>query len=370
MKVLWISNWKESSGYSQASRDWILAADEVGLDIVPRALTITGSKAEVPNRILELEKKSAFGATHVIYHTLPTYISYQFGLENICVCAIETDSIKDTGWVSKLNLMDKVWSISKQGLETFKNSGVTAKLGLLPHATDVRKYQQDYEKINLPILKDIFVFGFVGEFNRRKNLASIVKAFHSEFSANDRVMLLIKSHIPGQSPHKSAEQINQFTQEIKRGLKLYKDESQYRPELVVTDTLSELDMLRLYGSIDALVCASYGEAWCLPAMDAMGMGKAVISNRISGVTDFLTEDIGYLCDNTLEGCFGVMDSLPNLYSTRQNWWDISVEDLKKKMRLCYENKELRHKKAELGINQAYNFSYGMVGQIMKGLLDG
>src|SRR5688500_4390663 len=76
MKIAYISNYRELSGYSSAARDYILAMDEVGLDILPRNINLTGNKLnKIPERLLELEY--GHGPADVcILHTLPSFYEY------------------------------------------------------------------------------------------------------------------------------------------------------------------------------------------------------------------------------------------------------------------------------------------------------
>ena len=58
MKVLYISNYKDGTGWGNAAADYILAMDSVGIDVVCKSITFNGEKGEVDPRILELERKS------------------------------------------------------------------------------------------------------------------------------------------------------------------------------------------------------------------------------------------------------------------------------------------------------------------------
>jgi len=81
MKVLYIGHYKEKSGWGQAARDYILAMDSVGIDVVPRAFKLGNPSAQLPSRLLELEKKSAIGSTICVQHVLPHYMEYNNGFK-------------------------------------------------------------------------------------------------------------------------------------------------------------------------------------------------------------------------------------------------------------------------------------------------
>lgn len=263
VKLLVVSNYEEGTGWSQASIGNILAAHSVGIDVVCRPLTITGNKVDIPPIIKELEKKDLRGVTHCIQHTLPSLYEYKGGIKNIGLYATESDSFVESGWPHRINMMDEGWVICKEQVEASKKSGVKVPIKVLPHAFDTTKYQKNYDKLKLPILKDTFIFYTIAEFSRRKNLAALLKAFHGEFSnPNDPVILLIKTSVPGENSKSAGKILGDFCNSIKGGLKLYNSLDYYRPEIIVTDRLSEEEMCRLHVTCDAFVCPSYNEAWC------------------------------------------------------------------------------------------------------------
>ena len=57
MKVLYIGNYKDGTGWGNACANNILALDAVGVDVVPRAITFNNSNGGCNERILELESK-------------------------------------------------------------------------------------------------------------------------------------------------------------------------------------------------------------------------------------------------------------------------------------------------------------------------
>ena len=110
MKVLYIGVYKDGTGWAHAAQDYILALDAAGIDVVPRAIKQSSLMAEVPDRILELEKKSAHGCNVVIQNVLPHMMEYSGGFEkNIGLYFTETDGYRESSWPGKLSLMDELW---------------------------------------------------------------------------------------------------------------------------------------------------------------------------------------------------------------------------------------------------------------------
>ena len=61
MKVLYIGHYREDTGWAQAARDYILAMDSVGIDVVCRNVTLTQWSEDIPQRIKHLESKNSEG---------------------------------------------------------------------------------------------------------------------------------------------------------------------------------------------------------------------------------------------------------------------------------------------------------------------
>ena len=56
---------------------------------------------------------------------------------------------------------------------------------------------------------------------------------------------------------------------------------------IITEELSEEDMVALYRSVDAFVLPTRGEGWGLPVIQAMSMALPTAATNFSGITDFL-----------------------------------------------------------------------------------
>ena len=55
MKVLYISNYKDGTGWGNAAINNILALDSVGVEVVPRAVTFNTRDNDYPQRLKELD---------------------------------------------------------------------------------------------------------------------------------------------------------------------------------------------------------------------------------------------------------------------------------------------------------------------------
>jgi glycosyltransferase involved in cell wall biosynthesis len=384
VKVLFINNYREITGWANAGRNYILAMDEAGIEVVPRYVNMGGPIAEPVKRIVELEQRDDSGCDVVIQCVLPHLLEYSPHFKkNIALYFTETDSFATSPWAENINMMDEAWVCCEQNRTASLNSNVTVPIQVVPIPCNIEKYEHPYEPLPIPELKDKFVFYFIGEAIKRKNLPALLKAFHTEFDPSEPVALCIKTSLPGISPGQCGEVIQQLCLDIKKNLKLYPDVGAYHKEVVITSPMNEEDLMRLHAMCDCFVCPSYGEAGSIPAFDAMAMGKTPIVTDYTGMIDFVLDEIetgpdgehdivecGCVCFSREEPVFGMIETFDNLYTGRETWQSIHVGHLSEEMRRMYENADARQRCSDNGINAAYQYTYGQIGNQIKGLLDG
>ena len=84
MKVLYIGHYKEFGGWATAAKNYILALDSVGVDVVCRNVTLTRDR-KIDGRLAELEDRSVEGCDICIQHLLPHHlIGTKRFKKNIC----------------------------------------------------------------------------------------------------------------------------------------------------------------------------------------------------------------------------------------------------------------------------------------------
>ena len=373
MKVLYVGCYREGTGWGQAAVDYILAMDSVGIDIVPRAIKLNNKQIELPKRILELESRDSSGSDICIQHVLPHMMDYNSRFKkNIALYATETSNFISSNWHRKINCMDEAWVINEQMVKASKDSGVTIPIHIVPHAADFSKFESGYKKLDIPNIHGDFVFYFVGELNKRKNLEAFVRAFHSEFGTNEPVSILIKSNKHGLNGDQCASQIQTVCNTVKAGLKKHPNISNYKEDLIITDFLSEKDMYRLHRTCNCFVMPSYGEAWCIPAFDAMGFGNTPICTNVGGMADFIGS-AGKLVEGRWEPVYGMVDTFADLFTSEEDWYSVDINHLRKTMRDVYtlhqESDPEYSKMKQQGLLHAFEYSYENIGNQIKDLLN-
>jgi glycosyltransferase involved in cell wall biosynthesis len=378
MKVLFLGVYRDGTGWGHAAIEYILALDAAGVEVVPRAVKLNTVDGEVPDRIVELEKQSAKGCDVVIQNLLPQHMDYDGNFnKNVGLYYSETSHFKNNCWAERLNLMDEAWGSCTQMIEAARESNMFRPMRVIPIPTDPMKYQQQYETLDIPDIKNKFVFYYIGELNRRKNLVALLKAFHLEFRPHEPVELVIKGSVPGLHNEETRKHMIAMCNDVKKHLKLYGGRD-YKNEILISERLTDEQIMQLHASCDCLVAPSYGEAWHIPAFDAMAMGNTPICTDIGGMADFLykeekkvTTRCGWLVDGQPEPVFGMGQdgSFQDLYVGNEEWISVNIRELRKAMRAVYENQEEREKRANNGIARAYEYSHAAIGKQMKSALE-
>jgi len=372
MKVLYISNYKDGTGWGNAATDYILAMDSVGIDVVCRSISFNGEKGEVHPRILELERKSSRHSNVCIQHLLPHMLDYNGRFEkNIALYESETSNFKSSRWTEYINTMDEAWVVNKQMSEASLSSGVESPIRIIPHTFDTSKYDKEYKPLDIPYMdiENKFVFYFIGEAIRRKNIFALIKAFHLEFDVDEPVDLIIKASKGGMSDDDCGKYIKELCDTAKENLKLYPSNDLYKSEFITTGFLDNEKMMRFHKTMDCFVMPSYGEAWCLPAFDAMAMGSTPICTNVGGMSDFLSDGGGTLIDGVLEPAFGMTETFQDLYTGREDCVSINVRKLQKAMRRMYYLASISDSKytnlQKQGREIADKYSYENIGNRIK-----
>jgi len=376
MKVLYIGHYKEFGGWAEAAKNYILALDSVGIDVVCRNVTLTRDK-EISGRLKELEDKSADGCDVCIQHVLPHHLcgSGRFK-KNIAFLASESVSIKHLPWFDFLKQADSLWVPNSCSKKLLEEDNIGIPISVIPHTFDTSKYKKQYETINIPELESNFVFYYIGDMNDRKNLECAVTCFHSEFDRSEDVSLVIKINKFGHAPEELNKIASERIDQIKSRLRLYSDLSRYKRDIIIPNQVPEEALYGLHQQFHCFLCPSHGEAWSIPSFEAMAFGSTPICSKFGGPPEFISDDekTGRCVDGVFSSCKCGDSAFPDLFTGREYWFTPCERQIRQQMRKYYEAyKEnpikytVENKSA--GLNQADQFSYEVIGQLMKDTLN-
>ncbi|MDQ4133777.1 MAG: glycosyltransferase [Actinomycetota bacterium] len=181
-------------------------------------------------------------------------------------------------WVDGCNLMDEVWVPTSFNEETFRTSGVTAPIRVMPLGVDVDYFHPGITGFR-PSSR--FIFLSVFEWGERKGAELLLRAFAEEFKESEQVLLLLSVYNRDPSVDVQAE-VDKL------------DLPSSPPIVVMTNAeFADYQMGALYRSADCFVLPTRGEGWGMPVLEAMACGLPTIATNWSGPADFLHEGVGY-----------------------------------------------------------------------------
>jgi len=364
---------RENSGWGQASRDYLTSLDTISQHwLSARPILLGSPNYKLDDKLKELCIRKTGECDFLIQHCHPFLMSPS-GLvkKNIGLFVTECSHFRNSNWTKHLNLMDEVWVPCKHNQKACIDSGVKVPVKIVHHACDIERYSRSVPQNDVvKELKDEgnFVFYTIGDFNPRKNIETLIRAFHIEFNCNEPVALVIKtSHESCHNGHLKilvSDMINRIINESglrKRG----------RPISIIVDRLSDAALLGLHASADAFVQTSFAESWSIPAFDAMAMGKTPIVPNYSGYLEYIDEGVGYPIPTHIEYGHSLGHSEWNPMGADVEVGRVDLQSLRDIMREVYESGDKREEKAKKGIDKALNFSFKNIGhQMFSHILEG
>lgn len=370
MKVFMIASFGDGSGYSSAAIDYARSLLSAGLDLAIRPLKWNSHKAPLHPDLLPCLTKDPAGADFVIQYGLPHLMEPTDKAINVAMFDWETSKLPSQ-WAKRLREFQVIIVPNKQMLEAVATHNPellkTSYVTVIPHAHDVEKYERNYPP--LPQLKPhrergTHLFYTICEYSRRKNLADLLKSYYLEFSAYDNVHLLVKTYRTGVGDDALMDEVLKFDQGIIDGLRL--NRKALPLTTYITQYLTDEEINRLHLSCNTFVQTSFGEGWSIPAFDAMAFGRTPIVPASTGYLSYVSEGAGKLIPVSVEPCFGMNDSIPDLYAGSQEWWRVSVPHFRAAMREALRGKSSR---ATAGLETAYQFTHSIVGSRIRKVLE-
>jgi hypothetical protein len=252
--------------------------------------------------------------------------------------------------------MDEIWVISENEKDTLLNSGIKVPVRAISQPIDTSYISNMTTSFTLNNYVDkYFKFYTIGEYIQRKNFNDVITAFHLEFDITEPVALIIKTS--SGDPNRLFNSIKDSCTKIKNSLRIGKT---FHEEIIFTHKMPPEQLSAIHNYGDCFISASYGEAFCRPAAEALCNGKYCILSSNIGVNQSIdSED-----HSVIECCaqpvilddpswIGHMD----IYKGNETWYKPSIIDLRKKMRMAFENRPKVDKNKYLE-----RFSYKYIGK--------
>jgi glycosyltransferase involved in cell wall biosynthesis len=267
--------------------------------------------------------------------------------------------------------MDEVWVPNNDLANSLEKDKLNPPIKIIPHCFNIENYTKKYSEINIDYIKNTFKFYYIGDLNDRKNIRSIIRAFHSEFDRSEPVSLIFKIKKFGLSPQETSKFFDSILVEEKKKLRLYKNIDSYIKEIVISENASDEQIYSLHQYGDCFLCPSHGEAWSIPSFEAMAFGNTPICSNFGGPKDFIDKNnvsTGSCIDGVYSICQCEDAAFPDIFTGREYWFQPCEKSVREKMRFYYENKD-KKKNVVAGLTRAKEFSYENIGNKIKEILN-
>jgi GT2 family glycosyltransferase len=324
-EIGWHSIFNFPTGYAISSRELAMALDRQRVHVAykyvygPGTLFPVEEPEQSESHMIKVirSRRPDSRRPQVVYGQGDVFQS-NFGAYQIGFTMLETDRIPEE-WVRQANLMDEVWCPSEFNARSFRASGVTRPIHVIPLGIDPGYFNP---AIQAPRMAEDFTFLSVFEWGERKAPEILLRAFNKEFKARERAILVCKilNVDPG---------IDVFDQVARLNL----DPNGGRIHFSLNHVLPTYQLGVLYRSADCFVLPTRGEGWGMPILEAMACGLPVIATDWSAQCDFMTASNAYPLG--LDRLIPAVAKCPYYQGFR--WADPSFVDLRRLMRHVYQN---------------------------------
>jgi len=275
--IVWHSTVTQPLGYALHSRKMMRALHEARVRVAYRNAY---GAPDLPTRDLLvddlLRRSPRDDVTQVAYSQADAFAGVK-GPRRVGWSMLEVTGLPKE-WVDGCNSMDEVWVPASFNMETFRASGVTVPMRVMPLGVDI-----DYFNPGITGFRPTnrYTFLSVFEWGERKAPEVLLRAFAEEFKGAEDVVLLLAVY--NRDP----------TIDVQREVARLGLPASAPIVLMVNPEFTDYQMGSLYRSADCFVLPSRGEGWGMPVLEAMACGLPAIATNWSGPADFLHDGIGY-----------------------------------------------------------------------------
>lgn len=370
MNALFVGPYRQADGWGAASRDYIRAISTQIENITTRPLSYINNNIKVLDEDIATYETNRYTNYDVVFQkALPHNFSISNTIKkNVGLTVLETNNISNSQCIANINGLDEICVPSTTEAKCLRESGVTTKIKVISQPIDIELYQnKQTNKFPLPsITQKTFYFYTIAEYIERKNLKDLIVAFNLAFSNTEDVCLIIKTSVPGMPYDQAKNKIETDIAKLKEMLRIKK---QYKQEIIITERLTDSDMIDLHNTCHCFVMPSFGEAFCRPAAEALILGNTPIITDKTGPSDFINDKNGYLINSRKQPVILSQSNLSadyDIYNALEYWYQPSVVHLKECMQKAYNtyknDRPSYENKKQLGINSAQQFSYANIGK--------
>jgi hypothetical protein len=328
--ICYVGPFLDSSGYGEATRNFLVALREVNANVMAQKVSYTGPQHYKTTGSMiseELSLKKIPYKIKILHVTPDNYKNLaEVDKYNIGHLFWETDRLPKS-WVAPCNKLQEIWTGTKYGAAIMKESGVTVPITVIPEAIETNPPSGELRPYVLPNFRGL-VFYSIFEWIERKNPKRLLFSFWKAFRGKTDVCLLLKVHKSGQTDRGLRDILIEA-----RGWKnslVWKD----TPRVFIhSDIMDQEQMARFHKTGNIYVSAHRGEGWGIPQCEASMYLHPVISVGYGGIHEYWHRNDYYPVDFTM---VPIEQTYNRYYEEGMQWADASDESLVIQMQKLYE----------------------------------
>jgi len=354
MKVNIISNFFGSSGFSSHTKQLANALHEKGIEVRIDCQRMDGWETTVNDaEYLMLTREFDSEMVSIVIGQPPFLpLAWADNPKHVIPFVIwEGDKVPEY-WIKHLldERIKQVWTCSLHTKNAIMNTAMGSgeqlelneKIKIVPHGVDLSIFDgEQEEQASKP-----FIFlankGWAQGINDRGGVQWLIQAYVEEFTKEEDVEMRVKINpayvLQGWNPIQEVENLG-----------IQKEESS--PSLLISAENVDYKDMKLFYQGDVFVSSSMAEAFNLPVLEAMAMGVPTIVTNYGGQTDFVTEENGWLIDGEM-----INVTWDKQYEGVQ-WMKPNIEQLRKTMRACFNNREEVKEKAKKAREESIKWTW-------------
>ncbi|MEK6881575.1 MAG: glycosyltransferase family 4 protein, partial [Nanoarchaeota archaeon] len=186
----------------------------------------------------------------------------------------------------------------------------------------------------------------------RGGIQYAVKAYMEEFTQVDNVNLIIKIN-----PAYGIPDVNKLVSEL-----VPKDKKDFASIQINADNINYDKLVDLYNKAHVLVAPSRADAFNIPVAEALACEVMPIISNFQGASDFVDNEVGLIIGGELK------EVQHELLYEGVKWLDVSIPELRKAMRWCYNNQDKVKEKALLGKERIKDWTWDHTVQKIRNLI--
>jgi glycosyltransferase involved in cell wall biosynthesis len=315
---------------------------EEGLDALPmlRAAGPASGANDIPALLAACSRPIDYDVT--VAQTVPEHWPgfAEAGKRLIGYTTWETDTLP-AHWPPLLRAAHRVVVPSACNLRVFTPATPGGPPKIVPH---IRRHAWSERmrddaialRLALRIPADHFVFYTIGTWDPRKNLAGLIEAFAHEFSAQERVSLVVKTAAAVSNAALDVG-VDETPSALARAVVARAEAATGRAAakfvVLAVDDLSARRLDAVHAMGDVFVSASHGEGWGLGAFEAATLGKPVLITGWGGPVDYLGAGYPGLVPHRMASVSGWVPYAS--YQPTQRWAEPDAAALRALMRRAF-----------------------------------